>query len=59
MPSLWVRSAFALGSLLRVETKWRQSGMKQTSISPIRLSDDQSVLAKQTVTKWQTVEVAQ
>ncbi len=59
MPSLWVRSAFALGSLLRVETKWRQSGMKQTSISPIRLSDDQSVLANLTVTKWQTVEVAQ
>ena len=31
LPPLWVRSAFALGSLLRVEAKWIQNGMKKTS----------------------------
>ncbi len=29
LPSLWVRSAFALGSLLRVEAKGIQNGMKK------------------------------
>ena len=40
LPSLWVRSAFALGSLLKVETKWIQNGMKQTPSSPLRLLEE-------------------
>ena len=40
LPSFWVRSGFALATLLRVEAKGIQNGMKKTSTSPIRLSND-------------------
>ena len=32
LPSLWVRSAFAQGSLLRVEAKGIQNGMKKPCV---------------------------
>ena len=43
LPSLCLRSAFALASLLRLEARRIQNGMKQASSSPIRLSDESSL----------------
>ena len=40
LPSLWVRSGFALAPLLKVGTKSVQNGMKKNSTSSIRLSND-------------------